>query len=149
MKYQSSALTVLASLAVTSSVSAQQQDQQNGSTMGATKTFDDTGKCPGPLLDEKGCRCIAVEDYDDLRGAIERMDDNECKCFEPFSVQKQPDEPEISIEDTRRLQLVCKEFGQCEISGPGTHLTIEGELASATLSGFRFIGATESAIIIK
>ena len=146
MKYSTNALTVFASLAVTS-VSAQ---LQVGSTaMPAVNTFDDSDKCPGPLRNDKGCRCIPVEDYDDLRGAILRMGDGDCKCFEPFSVQKHPDEPEISIEDTRRLQLFCQEFGQCEINGPGTHLTIEGEMASATISGFRFIGATESAVIIK
>ena len=147
MKYLPNALTVFASLAVTS-VSAQ---LEVGSTaMPAANTFDDSDKCPGPIgNNDKGCRCISIEDYDDLRGAIERTESGECKCFEPFSVQKHPDEPEISIEDTRRLQLVCKEFGQCEINGPGTHITIEGEMASATISGFRFIGATESAVIIK
>ena len=146
MKYSTNALTVFASLAVTS-VSAQ---LQVGSTaMPAANTFDDSDKCPGPLRNDKGCRCIPIKDYDDLRGAIMRMSDGDCKCMEPFSVQKLPDEPEISIEDTRRLQLFCQEFGQCEINGPGTHLTIEGEMASTTISGFRFIGATESAVIIK
>ena len=161
MKYSKRSLVVFVSLAVTS-VSAQitppasaAAPQQIGSTMVASapvaNTFDDSDKCPGPRNNDKGCRCIPVKDYADLKGAIERMDDNECKCFEPFSVQKQPHEPEISIDDTRKLEIEirCKEVGQCEITGPGTHVTIEGELASATLSGFRFIGATESAIIIK
>ena len=149
MKYSTNVLTVFASLAVTS-VSAQLPVDVTATTAAAPNTFDDSDKCPGPIgNNDKGCRCIPIEDYADLRGAIERMSDGECKCVEPFSVQKHPDEPEISIEDARRLQLVCKEFGQCEINGPGTHLTIEGELASATISGFRFIGATESAVIIK
>lgn len=152
MKFSKRSLVVFVSLAVTS-VSAQitppasaAAPQQIGSTMVASapvaNAFDDSDKCPGPRNNDKGCRCIAVEDYDDLRGAIERMSSSECKCFEPFSVQKQPHEPEISIDDTRKLEIRCKEVGQCEISGPGTHLIIEGELSSATLSGFRFIGAS-------
>ena len=39
-------------------------------------------KCPqaiGPNGNDRGCRCIRVRDYDDLRGAIRRMSSNECK----------------------------------------------------------------------
>jgi len=167
MKYSKRSLVVFVSLAVTSvsaqitppaSAAAPQQIVSAQITPPASaaapqqivaNTFDDSDKCPGPRINDKGCRCIPVEDYADLRGAIERMSSSECKCFEPFSVQKQPHEPEISINDTRTLEIRCKEVGQCEISGPGTHLTIEGELASATLFVFNDTAATESSIIIK
>ena len=85
MKYSTSVLTVFASLAVTS-VSAQLPVDVTATTA-APNTFDDSDKCPGPIgNNDKGCRCIPVEDYADLRGAIHRMSDGSCKCFGETSV---------------------------------------------------------------
>ena len=86
MKYSTNVLTVFASLAVTS-VSAQLPVDVTATTAAAPNTFDDSDKCPGPIgNNDKGCRCIPVEDYADLRGAILRMRDAECKCFGETSV---------------------------------------------------------------
>lgn len=163
MRYTSSALlSALASSAVLPiSVVQSQQPLQTGMASTSTssisiaaarlapiaQSFDK--KCPNPLRNDKGCRCISVEDYDDLKGAIERMDDGECKCFQPFSVTKSAFESAIEIEDVRNMRIMCQEFGQCEINGEGTHIEIEGERTELTLSGFRFLGATESAIVVK
>ena len=85
MKYSTNVLTVFASLAVTS-VSAQLPVDVTATTA-APNTFDDSDKCPGPIgNNDKGCRCIPVEDYADLRGAILRMSDGSCKCFGETSV---------------------------------------------------------------
>lgn len=103
-------------------------------------------KCPRPARDDRRCRCIPVRDYEDLRGAILRMDDSECKCFEPFSVVKAPSAPPINMDNMRRVTVKCQELGQCEINGQGIHFLISQ--SEVTISGFRFVGATESAIVV-
>jgi hypothetical protein len=118
--------------------------------LASSQSYFNAGRCPQPPSgdNDKNCRCIKVDDYDDLRGAIERMDDNECKCFRPFSVTKSPQESPIDIHDVRGITIQCQTLGKCEISGQGTHIFISGEDTETTISGFRFIGATESAIVI-
>jgi len=110
--------------------------------------FGPGSKCPRPARDDRRCRCIPIRDYEDLRGAILRMDDSECKCFEPFSVVKAPSAPPINMDNMRRVTIKCQEFGRCEINGQGMHFLISGDRSEVTISGFRFVGATESAIVV-
>ena len=107
-------------------------------------------RCPEPPSNNnKKCRCINVDDFDDLKGAIERMDDKgECKCFRSFSVTKSPQESPIEVRG-KGIIIQCQTFGQCAINGPGTHIFISGEDSETTISGFRFRGATESALVIS
>ena len=116
----------------------------------SSQSYFNAGRCPQPPTDnnDKNCRCIDVDDYDDLKGAIERMDSNECKCLRPFSVTKSPEESPIEINDVRGATIQCQTLGGCEINGPGTHIFISGEDTEATISGFHFRDATESAIVI-
>ena len=116
----------------------------------SSQSFFNAGRCPEPPSNnDKKCRCINVDDFDDLKGAIERMDDNgECKCFRSFSVTKSPQESPIEVRG-KGIIIQCQTLGQCEISGPGTHIFISGEDSETTISGFRFRGATESAIVIS
>ena len=109
-------------------------------------------RCPrpiGPDGNDRGCRCIRVRDYDDLRGAVRRMDDNECKCFEPFAVVKGPNEPPIEMDDMRDVTVMCQQFGSCQIQGPGTHFIVGGDESAVTLAGFRLKGASEGAIVVR
>lgn len=109
-------------------------------------------KCPqaiGPDGNDRKCRCIRVRDYDDLRGAVRRMSDNECKCFEPFMVVKGPNDPPIEMDDMRRVTVMCQQFGSCIIQGPGTHFDIRGDESEVTLAGFRLMGATQSSIVVR
>ena len=109
-------------------------------------------KCPqaiGPDGNDRKCRCIRVRDYDDLRGAIRRVDDGECKCFEPFMVVKGPNDPPIEMDDMRRVTVMCQQFGSCIIQGPGTHFDIRGDESEVALAGFRLMGATQSAIVVR
>jgi len=128
------------------------------SWMAQTITAQDFGssfyndKCPGaigPGGNGRRCRCIRVRDYDDLRGAVRRMDDGECKCFEPFMVVKGPSEPPIEIDDMKRVTIMCQQFGSCVIQGSGTHFVIEGADSEVTLAGFRLMGASQSAIVVR
>jgi len=115
-----------------------------------SQSYFNAGRCPEPPSgnNDKNCRCINVDDYDDLKGAIERMSTNECKCMRPFSVTKSPQESPIEVEG-KGITIQCQKIGQCVINGPGTHMFIRGELSETTISGFRFRGATESAIVIS
>ena len=111
-----------------------------------------TDRCPkpiGPDGNDRGCRCIRVRDYDDLRGAVRRMDDNECKCFEPFAVTKGPNEPPIEMDDMRGVTVMCQQFGSCQIHGPGTHFVVGGDESAVTLAGFRLMGASQGAIVVR
>jgi len=107
-------------------------------------------KCPRQMRNnnDRGCRCIRIRDFDDLRGAIRRIDDGECKCFNPFSITKSPQERPIEMDDMRRVTIKCREFGQCIIQGQGTHITIEGEESEVAIAGFKFVGATSGAVAI-
>ena len=116
----------------------------------ASSFYDD--KCPqaiGPDGNDRGCRCIRVRDYDDLRGAVRRMSSGECKCFEPFMVIKGPNDPPIDMDDMRRVTVMCQQFGSCIIQGPGTHFDIRGDESEVTLAGFRLMGATHSAVVVR
>ena len=120
--------------------------------LASSQSYFNAGRCPQPPSDndDKNCRCIDVKDYDDLKGAIERMDrTGECKCFEPFSVTKSPQESPIEIHDMKGITIQCQTLGgECIITGPGSHIVISGEDTEATISGFHFRDATESAIFI-
>ena len=117
----------------------------------SSQSYFNAGRCPEPPSgnNDKKCRCINVDDFDDLKGAIERMDDNgECKCFRSFSVTKSSQESPIEVRG-KGIIIQCQTLGQCAINGPVTHIFISGEDSEATISGFRFRGATESAIVIS
>lgn len=119
--------------------------------LASSQSYFNAGRCPEPPSgnNDKKCRCINVDDFDDLKGAIERMDDNgECKCFRPFSVTKSPQELSIEVRG-KGIIIQCQTLGECAINGPGTHIFISGEDSETTISGFRFRGATESAIVIS
>ena len=132
------------------------QFQPNAAVVAYNNQFGSTfydDRCPNPIgdrdRDDRRCRCIRVRDYDDLRGAVRRMDDNECKCFEPFAVTKGPNEPPIEMDDMRGVTVMCQQFGSCQIHGPGTHFVVGGDESAVTLAGFRLMGASEGAIVVR
>ena len=76
------------------------------------------------------------------------MDDGECKCFDPFTITKPPNDRPIEMDDMRRVTIKCQDFGQCIIRGQGTHIQIEGDESEVTIAGFRFVGATSGAVVV-
>ena len=110
----------------------------------------------GPLLARADCpaiptgrKCVSVRDYEDLRTQMEGDSNNGELCFKPFLISRDEKDITIKLED-RKTHIWCEEPRKCTIKGEGAHILIKGKSAQVTLSGFTFIGSTQTAIkVIK
>ena len=102
--------------------------------------------CPETPLSYEGC--MTVKSFASLKFVVENADEGSELCFFPFSVEKSERDDPIFLYDTN-VALRCFDFGACEISGEGTHMEIDGDDTTVLISGFTFIGATDTSIFVE
>ena len=88
--------------------------------------------------------CVSVSTFQELKNTI--LNAGQAITFCPFSISK-PDGDFLLIDSAK--SLTCLETKRCTIRGGGLHVRVSGNLSRLNLSGFRFVGATVSAIRIE
>ena len=89
--------------------------------------------------------CIQILSYNDFKEAVQSFRGVVILC--PFKIERFDGEDPLDV--GKKIRVTCKERHKCIINGSETHLRVSGESAEIFMQGFKFTGATKSAVIIK